>query len=46
MSAEESDLPFPRVGEESKAMSLKVVNWNVEWGASDHWRLLIEVADG
>ena len=31
MSAEESALSFPRVGEESGAMSLRVVNWNVEW---------------
>ncbi len=38
MSAEESDSPFPYVGEESKAMSLKVVNWNVEWATPNSRR--------
>ena len=38
MSAEESDSPLPRVGEESRAMSLRVVNWNVEWATPRSWR--------
>ena len=38
MSAEESDSPFSRVSEESTAMSLRVVNWNVEWATPNSRR--------
>ena len=38
MSAEASDSPSSRVDEETRAMSLRVVNWNVEWATPNSRR--------
>ena len=38
MSTKEFEPSFSRIGEGSRAMSLKLINWNVEWATPRSWQ--------